>query len=168
VAISASDLGRRPVCVHEILPGVSIFDRKLSDLTVGDVAKGYAAYWLVGGVASLVVLVIGISMMSSMKREAEKDMGPGFGAFGAEPGMLETSPSVHKVTNAEYRGLETGTHKKDVLAQFGEPGGTGSDIYSDSSPPSDDCLVYSRRGGEDRRAVFCFDARDRLTVKRRI
>jgi hypothetical protein len=148
---------------------VSIFDRKLSDLTVGDVAKGYAVYWVVGSIAALIVGGIGIAMVTSASHEAEKSMGLGFGGFDApENRTLETSPSVHKVTRTEYRALETGTTKEDVVKRFGKPGGTGPDISDTSGSGSEDCLTYSRARSTDKSYLFCFDGRKILVSKRGI
>ncbi|MEV4418735.1 hypothetical protein AB0L40_02020 [Patulibacter sp. NPDC049589] len=144
---------------------MSIFDRKLSDLTVGDVAKGYAVYWGIGAVAALVVAVIGFSMVSSAKDDASSSFGPG--GFGGSGGgtMLETSASDHQVTRAEYVAVKTGTSKDAVLERFGDPGGKGSDIYDQTGQGSDDCVYYSRATKPDKGYLFCFDGDEKLTAK---
>lgn len=123
--------------------GDGFFDRRLADLTVGDLFKGWAAYVVGGLLISAIVSLIAISLIDV---EAS---GTGTGT--------EIPSKGTAISSAQYRSVRIGDVKGEVLQRLGEPAGTQAPQAEVSPGSYDDCAVYRHSSDPTSMYVICFD-----------
>lgn len=139
-----------------------LWDRPLSSLTVGEVAKGYAVYVAVG----LVVGLIGIAALASRwPGEAGPDYPRADEAVSLDPG------DAPEISTADFRSLKLGTTKAAVERKVGkgerQEGGNpfGQTV---GGTMQESCFLYPLAGAApDGLALLCY-ADGRLSTRERI